>query len=138
MANVHDWNKKVIDEFRANHGKVGGQFEGAPMLLLHHKGRKSGEERVNPLVYLKDGDRIFIFGSKGGFPTHPDWYKNVLKDPNAAIEIGDEKYDVVAENITGEAHDRLYAKQVEAFPVFAEYQQRATERTIPVVALTRK
>lgn len=136
-SSVDDWNQKVIEEFRANEGRVGGPFAGAPVLLLHHTGRKSGTVRVNPLVYLKDDERILIFGSKGGFPTHPDWYRNLLANPNASIEIGADKYDVTAENLTGEEHDQLYAKQVAAMPVFGEYQSK-TDRTIPIIALTRK
>ena len=107
------------------------------MVLLHHTGRKSGTVRVNPLVYLKDGERILIFGSKGGFPSHPDWYLNLLANPNAAVEVGADKYDVTAEDLTGEEHDELYAKQVAAMPVFGDYQSK-TDRKIPVVALTRK
>lgn len=137
MTTAHDWNQGIIEEFRANEGKVGGPFKGLPVLLLHHTGRKSGQVRVNPLVYLSDGERILVFGSKGGAPAHPDWYRNLLANPDASVEVGTEKYDVTAENITGDEHDRLYAKQVAAVPTFGTYQNNTT-RTIPVVALTRK
>ena len=137
MTTVHDWNQNIINEFRANDGVVGGPFEGATMLLLHHSGRKSGTERVNPLVYMADGDRYLVFGSKGGAPEHPDWYRNLLANPAATIEVGTEKFDVEASEITGEERDRLYAKNAAARPAFAQYQQKTT-RTIPVVALRRK
>jgi deazaflavin-dependent oxidoreductase (nitroreductase family) len=133
-----DWNNKNIAEFRANQGKVGGQFEGAPMVLLHTTGAKTGQERVNPLVYLQDGDRILVFASKGGFPTHPDWYRNLKKNPNVKLEVGTETYDALASEVTGEERDKVYAKQAKIMPQFAEYEQRATTRKIPVIALTRK
>jgi deazaflavin-dependent oxidoreductase (nitroreductase family) len=131
-----NWNQQIIDEFRANEGKVGGPFKGASMLLLHHKGRKTGQERVNPLVYLADGDRFLVFGSKGGAPQHPDWFRNLLANPAVSIEVGTETFDVEAEELTGEERDRLYAKQTEVQPAFGEYQTR-TDRKIPVVALKR-
>ena len=133
---VNEWNKKVIDEFRANEGKVGGPFQGAPVLLLHTTGAKTGLERDNQLMYLSDGDRILVFGSKGGFPTHPDWYFNLKANPNASVEVGTDRYDVQAEEVKGEERDRLYAKQAGLYPPFGEYQAKAG-RTIPVVALKR-
>jgi deazaflavin-dependent oxidoreductase (nitroreductase family) len=137
MTTVHNWNQQIIDEFRANEGRVGGPFQGRPMLLLHHKGRKTGQIRVNPLVYLADGDRLLVFGSKGGAPEHPDWFRNLLANPDATVEVGTEKFDVEAEEITGDERDRLYAKQAGLVPAFGEYQTR-TARKIPIVALTRK
>ncbi|MEX0683577.1 MAG: nitroreductase family deazaflavin-dependent oxidoreductase [Dehalococcoidia bacterium] len=137
MTTVHDWNQNIIKEFRENEGVVGGPFAGATVLLLHHKGRKSGTERVNPLVYMADGDRYLVFGSKGGAPTHPDWYRNLLANPDAAIEVGTEKFDVEATEVTGEERDRLYAKNAAERPTFAQYQEKTT-RTIPVVALRRR
>lgn len=137
MASANDWNAGIIKEFRENEGRVGGPFKGAPMLLLHHRGRKSGEERVNPLVYMQDGDRLLIFASKGGAPEHPDWYRNLKANPDASIEVGTDKYDVTATEITGEERDRLYAKNAELRPAFAQYQQNTT-RTIPVIALARR
>lgn len=137
VSGVHEWNRKIIEEFRANAGKVGGQFEGAPMVLLTHTGRKTGEKRTNPLVYMADGDRYLIFASKGGYPSHPDWFLNLKANPNATVEIGAEKFDVVAEEVTGEERDRLWARNVAARPAFGEYEKKTT-RKIPVVALTRK
>ena len=136
-GDVNDWNKGVIEEFRKNHGKVGGQFAGAPILLIHHSGAKSGKVRVNPVMYLKDGDRYLVFASKGGAPSNPDWYYNLKAHPDAQIEVGDEKIDVRAEEIKGQEHDRLYTKQASLYPQFGEYQKN-TKRTIPVVAFTPK
>jgi deazaflavin-dependent oxidoreductase (nitroreductase family) len=137
MTELNDWNRSIIDEFRANAGKVGGRFEGATMLLLTHTGRKSGRARTNPLVYLEDGGRYLVFGSKGGAPEHPDWYLNLLANPDATIEVGTEAFEVEAAEVTGDERDRLYAQNAALRPAFAEYQQR-TSRTIPVIALRRK
>ena len=137
MTTVHDWNNKIIDEFRANEGRVGGPFQGAPMVLLHHTGAKSGKIRVNPLVYLADGNRLLVFGSKGGAPTNPDWFHNLRANPAATVEVGTDKFAVEAEELTGEERDRLFAKQAGLMPAFADYQTK-TSRTIPVVALKRK
>lgn len=134
---MQDFNTKIIDEFRENQGKVGGTFAGAPMLLLHHKGRKSSTERVNPLVYLPDRDRYVIFGSKGGSTKHPEWYLNLVANPDASIEVGSETIPVRAETATGAEHDRLYEEQSSRMPVFADYQARAG-RIIPAVVLTRR
>ena len=137
MTTVHDWNNNIIAEFRANEGRVGGPFKGAPMLLLHHTGAKSGKERVNPLMYLADGDRLLIFASKGGAPANPDWFHNLRANPPATVEVGTDKFAVEAEELTGEERDRLYAKQASLYPPFGDYQAKAG-RTIPVVALKRK
>ena len=137
MASANDWNQNIIKEFRENAGIVGGPFEGATMLLLHHKGRKSGTQRVNPLVCLEDGDRYLIFASKGGSPEHPDWYRNLLANPGATIEVGTDKFAVEAAELKGEERDRLYAKNAGLRPAFGQYQERTT-RVIPVVALTQK
>ena len=134
---MQDYNNNIIKEFHENEGKVGGPFAGAPMILVTHTGAKSGTQRTNPLVYAKDGDRYLIFGSKGGSTKHPDWYRNLVANPNATVEIGTEKFDVVAEVLTGAERDRLYNKQAKIMPQFAEYQAKAG-RTIPVVALKRK
>jgi deazaflavin-dependent oxidoreductase (nitroreductase family) len=136
MADVRDWNRVIIDEFRASAGKVGGQFAGAPMVLLTTTGAKSGELRTHPLVYQADGDRIVVFASKGGAPTNPDWYHNLVANPTATVEVGGDRYDAKATVLTGEERDRLFARQAELFPGFAEYQAK-TNRTIPVVALER-
>ena len=137
MTTVSGWNSQIISEFRANEGRVGGPFKGAPMLLLHHTGAKSGKTRVNPLMYLADGDRLLIFASKGGAPTNPDWFHNLRANPAATVEVGTDEFAVEAEEVTGEERDRLYAKQAGLYPPFGEYQAKA-RRTIPVVALKRK
>jgi deazaflavin-dependent oxidoreductase (nitroreductase family) len=132
-----DWNAKIIEEFRANDGKVGGNFQGAPLLLLHTKGRRTGAERVNPMMYLDEGDgRIFVFASKGGHPTNPDWYRNLVSDPHVTVEMGTETFPAHASVVTGEERDRIYAEQARRYPGFAEYE-KATTRVIPVVALVR-
>ncbi|MFN8169908.1 MAG: nitroreductase/quinone reductase family protein [Candidatus Nanopelagicales bacterium] len=141
MADVNDWNAQVIAEFRANGGKVGGQFEGAPVVLMHHRGRKSGAEYVNPVMYMAADDdpaTIYVFASKGGAPTHPDWYYNMTDAGTAVVEVGTETYDVSVTDVTGEDRDRIYAEQARRYPGFAEYE-KSTEgiRTIPVLALTR-
>ena len=134
---MDDFNRKIIDEFRANEGKVGGPFLGAPVLLLTHVGAKSGQKRTNPLVYLADGDRFLIFASKGGFPTNPDWYHNLKANPDATIEAGTDKFEVRATELHGEERDRFWAENVRQRPVFGEYEERTT-RKIPVIALERK
>jgi deazaflavin-dependent oxidoreductase (nitroreductase family) len=131
-----DFNKKVIEEFRANGGKVGGPFEGAPMVLLTTIGAKSGNQTTTPLVYKQDGDRIVIFASMGGAPKHPAWYHNLVANPQVIIEVGSERSGATAEVITGPEHDRIYAEQATIMPGFAEYQAKTT-RVIPVVALKR-
>ena len=130
-----DFNAQIIEEFRANQGVVGGPFEGATMLLLHHVGAKSGKDRVNPLVYNRDGDRYVVFASKAGAPTNPDWYHNIKADPNITIEVGTDTIDVVASEASGEERDRLFRAQVKRAPQFGEYESK-TDRVIPVVLLT--
>ena len=128
-------NKRVIEEFRANAGKVGPPFEGAPVVLLHNKGAKSGKDRVSPLVYTRDGERYVIIASYAGAPKHPAWYHNLQAHPRTKIDIGTETIEVVASEVTGEERDRLYNAQAEMMPVFHEYQAK-TDRKIPVVVLT--
>ena len=130
------FNAALIEEFRANGGKVGGRFEGRPVVLITTTGAKSGRKYTTPLVYLQDGERRLIFASKAGAPTSPDWYHNLVANPTVTVEVGTETYDATAVVITGEERDRLYAKQVETTPIFGEYQQKTT-RVIPVVALER-
>jgi deazaflavin-dependent oxidoreductase (nitroreductase family) len=138
MSDMSDFNRGVIEEFRANHGKVGGGFAGAPMVLLTTTGAKSGQKRVNPLVALLDGDHLYVVASKAGAPTSPDWYHNLLANPLVGVEFGDERFDATAVPITsGPERDRLYAAQVAAMPGFAEYE-KATTRVIPIVELRRK
>jgi deazaflavin-dependent oxidoreductase (nitroreductase family) len=131
-----NWNTKIIDEFRNNAGRVGGMFEGAPMVILHTTGAKTGKERENPLMYLPDGKRILVFASKGGAPDNPDWYHNLLANPNVKVEVGTETYEGVAKPVSGEERDLLYAKQAKAYPQFGEYERKTT-RKIPVVAIER-
>ena len=134
---MSDWNADVIAEFRSNHGRVGGQFKGAPLLLLHHKGAKTGRTRINPVMYMKDGDRYLVFASKGGYDHNPDWYHNLKAHPEIEIEVGDEKIMVKAQEVKGAERDRLYAKQASLYPQFADYQSK-TKRVIPVIALAPK
>ena len=131
----NDWNAAIIAEFRANHGRVGGNFEGAPLLLMHHLGAKTGKARVNPVMYLREGDRYHVFASRGGADVHPDWYRNLMAHPDVEIEVGDETIKVHAEEVRGAERDRIYAKQSSLYPQFGEYQ-RKTKRVIPVVAFT--
>ena len=136
MPDRQDWNKQIVDEFRANKGRVGGRFEGAPMLLLHHTGAKSGAVRVNPLVYQAVGDAFVVFASKGGAPTNPDWYHNLVANPRASVEVGTERVEVVARVAEGEERESIWVRQKEAMPGFADYE-RNTSRPIPVVILER-
>ena len=133
---VSDFNAKIIEEFRAHGGKVGGPFEGAPMVLLTTIGAKSGTQRTTPLVYLPDGDRVVVFASMAGAPTNPAWYHNLVANPSVIIEVGDQRSGATATVLTGEERDRLYAEQASRMPAFAEYQAKAG-RVIPVVALER-
>src|SRR5437763_7466827 len=130
MPEVNDFNQKIIDEFRINGGKVGGPFKGATVLLLHHTGAKSGKERVNPLAYLADGDRLAVFGSKGGAPTNPDWYHNLRANPRARVEVGTDTFDVDARVAEGEERERIFSEQKRRMPPFAEYEKN-TPRQIP-------
>jgi deazaflavin-dependent oxidoreductase (nitroreductase family) len=131
-----DFNAAVIKEFRENGGKVGGPFEGAPMLLLTSTGAKSGQPRTSPMMYLADGGRYLVFASKAGAPTNPDWYHNLVAHPDASIELGTERFGVKATVITGAERDELYARQAALYPGFAEYEAKTT-RTIPVIALEK-
>ena len=130
------FNKAIIDEFRANNGVVGGQFAGAPLLLLSTTGAKSGLARVNPLVYLADDDRQVIIASFAGAPTSPPWYHNLLANPEVGVEMGSENFKASAGVLDEPERTELYAKMVEIMPVFSEYQSKTT-RVIPVIALTR-
>jgi deazaflavin-dependent oxidoreductase (nitroreductase family) len=130
-----DFNAQIIDEFRANNGRVGGMFEDSPLLLLHHTGARSGQNRVNPLAYLGDDGRYVIFASKGGAPTNPDWYYNLKAHPDVPIEVGTETIGVTVSEAAGEERDRLYRAQAERVPQFAEYENKAG-RVIPVMILT--
>ena len=129
-----DFNTPIIDEFRANGGKLGGNFEGAPMLLLHSTGATSGRERVNPIMYQAVGDAYAVFASKAGAPTNPDWYHNLVAHPDASIEVGTETKPVRARVASGEERDTIWTIQKERYPGFADYE-RSTDRVIPVVIL---
>ena len=131
---MSDWNAAIIDEFRARGGKVGGQFEGAPLLILHTTGAKSGQERVTPLVYQPVGDALAIFGSKGGAPTNPDWYHNVVANPKVTVEVGTETLERTARVAEGDERERIWSAQKQLMPGFAEYEANTT-RQIPVVIL---
>jgi deazaflavin-dependent oxidoreductase (nitroreductase family) len=131
-----DWNRRVIEEFRANRGEV-RQFKGIPILLLHHVGAKSGNSYVNPLAYLPDGERMVVFASMGGAPKNPDWYHNLVAHPDVQVEVGGQTaFAARARVAQGAERDALYAEQVKRVPVFGEYQQK-TSRVIPVVILER-
>ncbi len=140
MSNPNNWNEKVIADFRANDGRVGGPFEGAPMVLVHHRGRRTGHEYVNPMMYLASerGDgAIYVFASKGGAPTNPDWYYNLTAAGAGSVELGTGTFPVSVRELHGEEHDRIYAEQAHRYPGFAEYAEKtAGVRTIPVLELT--
>jgi deazaflavin-dependent oxidoreductase (nitroreductase family) len=136
MSEVHDFNQSIIDEFRANDGVVGGPFEGAPMVLLTTTGAKSGRPHTTPVVYLRLGDDVYVFGSKAGAPTHPAWYHNLVANPRVTVELGDETYEAEAEVLAGDQRDRVFDEQVTRMPGFADYQQNTT-RVIPVIMLDR-
>ncbi|MEU6130041.1 nitroreductase family deazaflavin-dependent oxidoreductase [Saccharopolyspora sp. NPDC047091] len=129
------FNTPVIEEFRATGGKVGGDFAGLPILLLHNRGARSGATRINPMAYLEREGRYLVFASKAGADTHPAWYHNLKANPDAVIEVGTERLEVRAEEITGAERAELFTEVVAAFPIMAEYQ-RGTRRTIPLMALT--
>lgn len=135
-GNVNDWNTQIIEEFRANAGKVGGQFEGAPVLLLHTTGAKSGAERVNPMMYLEQDGRMFVFASKAGAPTNPDWYHNLVANPDVKVEVGSETFPSQAKSLEGDERTTIYDEQATRYSGFREYQD-GTSRVIPVVELIR-
>jgi deazaflavin-dependent oxidoreductase (nitroreductase family) len=134
-TSANDFNAQIIEEFRANEGRVGGQLANMPLVLLHHTGAKSGQSRVNPLAYLRDGGRYVIFASKAGAPTNPDWYHNLKAHPDTKIEVGTDTLDVTAGEAIGEERDRLFQKMADNSPQFGEYAEK-TDRVIPVIVLT--
>ena len=131
---MSDFNARIIDEFRANAGKVGGPFEGASMLLLHTTGARSGDERVHPLVYRSEGEDLVVFGSKGGAPTHPAWFHNLVANPDATVEVGTRTLPVRARVAEGDERERIWSAQKADMPGFADYEGN-TDRTIPVIVL---
>jgi deazaflavin-dependent oxidoreductase (nitroreductase family) len=136
MSNGYDRNRAIIEEFRANAGKVGGYFAGKTLLILHTVGAKSGQERVNPTAYIQDGDRYVIIASKGGAPDNPNWYHNLLAHPLVTVEVGSEIFQAQAEVAAEPERTRLYNKMAEMLPSFTEYRQKTT-RVIPVIILSR-
>jgi deazaflavin-dependent oxidoreductase (nitroreductase family) len=136
VTDMNDFNRAIIDEFRANGGKVGGQFAGAPLLLLTTTGARSGEPRTTPVMYRSEGDRVVVFASKAGAPTNPAWFHNMLANPTVTVELGDESFQATAVVTEGAERDELFQRQAQAFPQLAEYASQA-ERKIPVVALER-
>jgi len=139
MSDMDDFNTQIINEFRANGGKVGGGFAGAPLLLLHHHGAKSGKERVNPLAYLPVGEAYAVFASKAGAPSHPHWYLNLKAHPDVEVEVGSETLPVTAREAKGKERDEIWVRQKEAMPGFAEYEEKAKGiREIPVILLERR
>jgi deazaflavin-dependent oxidoreductase (nitroreductase family) len=141
MSDILDWNAKAIAEFRANEGRVGGTFEGAPLVLVHHHGRTSRRDYVTPVMYLShdaDPDVIYVFATKAGAPTNPDWYHNLTAAGAGSVERGSEAYRVTVRELSGPERDRIYAEQAQRFAGFAEYaRQTGGVRTIPVLELTR-
>jgi deazaflavin-dependent oxidoreductase (nitroreductase family) len=141
MSDTLDWNAKTIAEFRANEGRVGGNFEGAPLVLVHHRGRTSGREYVSPVMYLPHDTEpgiIYVFATKAGAPADPDWYRNLAAAGEGRVERGAGAYQVSVRELTGAERDRIYAEQARRYPGFAEYErQTAGVRIIPVLELTR-
>jgi len=135
MTEPGGWNDRIIAEFRANHGQVGGNFAGAPLLLLHTTGARTGTPRVSPVMYLADDGRYLVFASKAGADVNPAWFHNLLAHPDTTIEVGDRLIEVHAAELSGRERDEKYAEQVRRYPHFGDYQEK-TARTIPVVALT--
>ena len=134
---LRGFNESLIAEFRANGGRVGGQFAGAPLLLLTTTGAKTGRPHTTPVAYTRDGDRLIVFASFAGSPRNPAWYHNLVAHPTATVELGSETFGVRAEVTTGEERDRLFAERADRVPQLADYQRRTT-RPIPVVGLTRR
>jgi deazaflavin-dependent oxidoreductase (nitroreductase family) len=136
MTDHNEFNRSVIDEFRRNGGSVGGMFAGAPMILITHTGAKSGKEYTTPLVHTRDGDRYVVIASKAGAPDHPQWYRNVVANPDVTVEVGSEAFPARARVAEGEERERLFRAQADLMPNFEEYA-KATSRVIPVVVLER-
>lgn len=135
MSDMKDFNQKIIEEFRANGGKVGGSFEGASLVIITTTGAKTNKRRENPLVCFEGDDgTIYIFASKGGAPTNPDWYRNLVVHPEVKVEFGATSFEATAVEVRGEKRDEIYAEQVKRMPAFGDYQEKAG-RVIPVVAL---
>jgi deazaflavin-dependent oxidoreductase (nitroreductase family) len=136
MSERSEFNRKLIDEYRANGGKVGGQFANIPLLLLTTTGARTGRSRTTPLAYSRDAERIVVIASMAGAPNNPDWYHNLVAHAEATVELGSERFSVKAAVTTGEERERLFNRQAAQLPVFAEYQKKTTRR-IPVIVLER-
>lgn len=134
---MSDWNEKIIAEFRANHGRVGGPFEGAPLLLLHSTGARTGREHVAPVMYQAVGEAFAVFASKAGADTNPAWYHNLRAHPETRIEVGDDTIDVSARVLDPDEREPIWEQQKARYPGFADYE-RKTDRVIPVVLLERR
>ena len=134
MSDMNDWNAAIVAEFRANGGKVGGQFEGSPLLLLHTVGARSGQQRVNPMMYRRVGGNYAVFASKAGAPTNPDWYYNLKAHPEVSAEIGTETVTLTARVATADERAPIWSAQKAEYPGFADYETK-TSREIPVVIL---
>jgi deazaflavin-dependent oxidoreductase (nitroreductase family) len=141
MPDRNDWNTRIITQFRENKGRVGPPFEGAPMMLIHHRGRRSGNAYVNPVMYLQSDDDkslMYVFATKAGAPDNPAWYHNLLAAGSATVEVGTETFPVTVSELTGAERDRVYAVQAGRYPGFADYETKtAGVRTIPVLAIRR-
>ena len=141
MTGASDWNTKIIEEFRGNHGQVGGPFEGAPITLIHYRGRKTGREYVSPVMYLaadEDPGLMYVFATKSGAPDNPEWYYNLTEAGSGHVEVGDDAFAVTVSEVTGDERDRIYDEQARRYPGFAEYAVKtAGIRTIPVLAPRR-
>ena len=136
VTNVNDFNAKLIAEFRENDGRIGGAFDNTPLVLITHTGAQSGRQRTNPLAYSRDGDDLVVIASKAGAPTNPDWYHNIVANPEVTVELPGERYRARARVATGAERDRLYAAMAESLPNFSDYQRKTT-RTIPVIVIER-
>jgi deazaflavin-dependent oxidoreductase (nitroreductase family) len=137
MSDPNGWNQKIIEEFRANDGKVGGYFANMNLLLLHTTGAKSGQKRINPVAYTRQDGKLVVIASKGGAPTNPDWYYNIVANPEVSVEVGTEKFEAQATVVEEPERTRLYDNMAEQYPGFEEYRQKA-DREIPVITLTRQ
>ena len=134
---MSDYNQRVIEEFRANGGRLKGSWDGRDLLLLTTTGRKSGRQYTTPIVFTRSDDRLLVYGSNSGGASHPDWYLNLLADPRVVVEVGAERYEAIATPLEPEERNREFAAQVARNPVFGDYEQK-TDRVIPVIALTRE
>ena len=137
MREMNDYNRRLIEEFRANGGKVSGLFEHTPLLLLTTTGAKSGQRRTTPMGYMPDGDRLIVFAANGGSPTNPDWYHNLVAHPEVTIEVGSETFDAIAVVTEDSERDRMWTKAVALYPSLTEHQAKTT-RQVPVIALSRQ